>query len=142
MVTRYYNIYEYGFILKQSEIVSLAKTLYPYATEGMIVDDLPSFAREVASYYGLTLEECFSGTVTPLHKDGTPLFERAEQWNDALLLMVPSVNELSPTAPPTQSMKVMIHNARCYLGKAMPAEYNFADNICHVVGTTFRVNLL
>ena len=138
MSMREYAVHDYGLLLTPETMKKLAEKHCHDFNEQAYADEEWSFCERVEEIFDGNID-CigqFTGEAFLLEDDGTVHWGcNSVGYYDDAVYYVPINCAVSLFKAAYENMEEMINDFKDRVGKYMPDDFNYRDNICQIVGT-------
>ena len=138
MSMREYAVYDYGMLLTLDMMKTLAKMHCEDFTEDEFEEDKFAFYEEVENVFGGEIEYIsdFTGEAKYIEDSGSDEWgSDTEYFNGDYIYYIPINRMASLFQAPYRDMEDMIADFKSRVGKYMPKDFDYRNNLRHIIGT-------
>lgn len=139
MSMREYPLEDHGLVLSIGQLAVIAsKVCEDWSREEWDQDQF-SFIDEVAENVeiGLQIISDYSGYAIPIKEDGTEDYAAVISYDTDALYYIPTERNPQMFKAVYNDMGEIVSEFRELVGAYLPADFNYARQICHIIGSTF-----
>lgn len=137
MSSRDYGVDDYGLLLTQDTLEIIASKYCDDYTPEDFKEDTFSFIDELVDAFDLSYMSDFTGEAFKIDDDGYTEWVGidSEAYNCDLLFYLPLQKYASLFRPSYNSLDEVVDEVKEKLGKYLPADFDYRNNIRHISGT-------
>lgn len=132
-----YSVEDYGLLLTRETMKYLAsKTCDDYSDEGYKEDEF-GFNEEVIGFFAATYISDFTGEAVYLNDEGNHDWLKSDDYNEDYIYYIPTNRCPTLFKAAYKNMEELIDEFKEKIGKYLPSDFDYKNNIRHITGTYF-----